>query len=158
MTQRQVTQEVVEADVKSSTIQRRSSQEIVETDLVAAVVQRQFSQVMVEADVVLVADAGVGIGPIPLPTTAIDIYNVQVKAILEMKHLRIENTSGSPVAVYVSVGSDAPATRWLSGYSIPANDAYDWEGWEIIPALGKIQAFAAVANVCNLYLDGVLQT
>jgi hypothetical protein len=68
MTQRQVTQEVVEADVKASTTQRRVSQVVVEVDIrpaaqrqitqeeveadfVAAVVQRRVSQVIVEVDV-----------------------------------------------------------------------------------------------------------
>ena len=52
MTERRVTQEIVEADVVADVIQRRVTQEIVEADVIADVIQRRITQAVVEADVV----------------------------------------------------------------------------------------------------------
>jgi hypothetical protein len=105
------------------------------------------------------ADAGKNIGPTQLTGAAATIYTAPTSpGKFYMRHVRFVNTSGSPVAVYMSIGADAVATRWISGFAVPANDVEDWSGFEVVGSSVIIQAWAAVASVVNLIIDGVEET
>lgn len=138
--------------------QRRVTQEVVEADVTASVVQRRFTQLVVEADYIPQADRGITNMPLTLLTTPLTVASVPVSAVYYMRHVRITNTSSFPVKASVSIGADSIATRWLSNYTIAPNDVYDWQGEEVIPAGQIVQAVCDTGAVCIIETDGVLAT
>lgn len=59
-------------------------------------------------------------GPALVATGPTTIYTVPASTRTDIRYIHVQNPSGSPVTLTMSIGADAAATRFLSSFSIPA--------------------------------------
>lgn len=74
------------------------------------------------------------------------------KAII--RHIHIQNPSGSAVAFTASIGTDAAGTRIFDSYSIAANSILDHFCLYVLEEAEIFQAFAGTNNILVLTIDG----
>jgi len=93
-----------------------------------------------------------------LTTTAATVYTVPASTKFYMRHVRIVNVLSTNVNAFISIGSAATPTWWLPGSVVYANDSWDWNGVEVIPAGTVIQAYASSSIACNIFISGIEET
>lgn len=71
-----------------------------------------------------------------------------------IRHIHINNTSGSAATFILSVGADAAGTELFTSKSVAANDVYDWFGLLIVNATESFRGHAGTTNVLNITING----
>jgi len=81
-------------------------------------------------------------------------YTVPALTKTIVRHIHIQNPSGSAVTFTMSIGADAAAVRIFDAYSIAANSVYDHYGYYVLEAAELLQALAGTTNILVLTIDG----
>jgi len=95
-------------------------------------------------------------GPAQVSNAASTKYTVASGQRIVLRHIHVQNPSGSPVTFTMSIGTDAAGTRIYDAYSLAANTPYDFFCYYPLAAAEIIQAFAGTTNVLTLTLNGDL--
>lgn len=99
-------------------------------------------------------------GPAQVSNAAATKYTAGTGVTAIIRHIRVQNPSGSPVTFTMSIGADAAGTRLFDAYSIPAaaagvvNSVQDFFGYWVIATGEIVQAFAGTNNVLTLTAFG----
>lgn len=93
-------------------------------------------------------------GPALVTNSAATKYTVPAATKTILRHIHVQNPSGSAVTFTLSVGADAAGTRLYDAYSIAANSILDVWVYVVIEATEVIQALAGTNNILTLTLDG----
>lgn len=99
-------------------------------------------------------------GPAQVSNAAATKYTVPAATKTIVRHIHVENPSGSPVTFTLSIGADAAGTRIFDAFSIPAAAAgvsasvLDHFCYYILEAAEIIQAFAGTNNILVLTIGG----
>jgi len=99
-------------------------------------------------------------GPAQVSNAAATKYTVPAATKTVVRHVHIQNPSGSAVTFTMSIGSDAAGTRITDAFSIPAaaagvtGNVVDWYPYYILEAAETIQAFAGTNNILVLTING----
>lgn len=99
-------------------------------------------------------------GPALVSNAAATKYTVPASTKTIVRHIHVQNPSGSPVTFTMSIGSDAAGTRIYDAFSVPAAAAgvaasvLDIWCYYVLEAAEVIQAFAGTTNVLTLTIDG----
>jgi hypothetical protein len=93
-------------------------------------------------------------GPAQVSNAAADKYTVASGRRGILRHVHVQNPSGSPVTFTMSIGADAAGTRLFDAFSIAANQVIDHYCYYVLEAAEKIQALAGTNNVLVLTIDG----
>ena len=93
-------------------------------------------------------------GPAQVSNAAATKYTVPASTTAIIRHVHIQNPSGSPVSFTMSIGADAAGVRLFDALSIPAVSPYDWYGYVVVTAAEIVQAFAGTNNILTLTIFG----
>jgi hypothetical protein len=93
-------------------------------------------------------------GPAQVSNAAATKYTVPAVTKTIVRHIHVQNPSGSIVTFTMSIGADAAAVRLFDAYSIGANQVLDHFCYYIVDAAEVIQAFAGTNNILVLTIDG----
>lgn len=99
-------------------------------------------------------------GPAQVSNAAATKYTVPALTRTIVRHIHVQNPSGSAVTFTLSIGADAAATRVFDAWSIPAAGAgvtgnvIDHWCYYVLDAAEIIQAFAGTNNILTLTIDG----
>ena len=99
-------------------------------------------------------------GPALVSNAAATKYTVPALTKTIIRHIHVQNPSGSAVTFTMSIGTDAAGTRLLDAFSIPAAAAgvtasvVDYFCYYVIDAAEIVQAFAGTNNILTLTIDG----
>jgi hypothetical protein len=99
-------------------------------------------------------------GPAQVSNGAATKYTVPAGTKTILRHIHVQNPSGSAATFTLSIGADAAATRLLDAFSIPAAAAgvtgsvVDFFCYYVLEAAEIIQAFSGTNNVLTLTLNG----
>jgi len=94
-------------------------------------------------------------GPAQLTASAATLYTVPASTTTILRYIRIANTTATDRAVTLSIGTDAAATRFFAGMTVPANGSLDWSGSIPMTAAEIIQGLAAAATALTVIISGV---
>ncbi|MGH7184502.1 MAG: hypothetical protein ACREJN_21360 [Nitrospiraceae bacterium] len=95
-------------------------------------------------------------GPALVTNSAATKYTVSASQKAIIRHIHVQNPSGSAVTFTLSIGSDAAGTRIFDAYSIAAGSILDHYCYYVLDAAEIIQALAGTTNVLTLTIDGDL--
>lgn len=93
-------------------------------------------------------------GPAQVSNAAATKYTVPASTKTQVRHIHVQNPSGSAVTFTLSIGADAAGVRIFDAYSIAANSILDHFGIYVLDATEVIQAFAGTNNILTLTIDG----
>jgi hypothetical protein len=99
-------------------------------------------------------------GPAQVSNAAATKYTVPASTKTIVRHIHVQNPSGSAATFTLSIGADAAGTRLFDAYSIPAAAAgvtgsvIDHYCYYVLEAAEIIQAFSGTNNVLTLTIDG----
>lgn len=93
-------------------------------------------------------------GPAQVSNAAATKYTVPAVTKTIIRHIHIQNPSGSAVTFTASIGADAAGVRIFDAYSIPANSIFDHFCMYVLEAAEIFQAFAGTNNILVLTIDG----
>ena len=93
-------------------------------------------------------------GPAQVSNAAATKYTVPANRRATVRHVHVQNPSGSPVTFTMSIGADAAGTRIFDAYSIAANSVLDHFCYYVLDAAEIIQALAGTNNILVLTIDG----
>ena len=93
-------------------------------------------------------------GPALITNSAATKYTVGSSRRAIVRHVHVENPSGSSVTFTMSIGADAAGTRLFDAYSIAAGSILDHYCYYVLEAAEIIQALAGTTNVMTLTIDG----
>ena len=99
-------------------------------------------------------------GPAQVSNAAATKYTVPAATKTVVRHIHVQNPSGSAVTFTLSIGADAAATRIIDAFSIPAAAAgvtasvVDWFCYYVLEVGEIIQALAGTNNILTLTIDG----
>lgn len=93
-------------------------------------------------------------GPALVTNVATTKYTVPTVTKTVVRHIHVQNPSGSPVDFTLSIGTDAAGTRIFDGFPIAADAVLDHFGIYVLEAAEIIQALAGTTNVVTLTIDG----
>jgi len=93
-------------------------------------------------------------GPAQVSNVAATKYTVPALTKTILRHIHIQNPSGSPVTFTMSIGADAAAARVYDAFSIAANAEKDIWVYFVLEAAEIVQALAGTNNILTLTLDG----
>lgn len=93
-------------------------------------------------------------GPAQLTNAAATKYTVPALTKTIVRHIHVENPSGSAVTFTLSIGADAAATRLFDAYSIAAGSIIDHYCYYILEVAEIIQALAGTTLVLVITIDG----
>jgi hypothetical protein len=99
-------------------------------------------------------------GPAQIATGPATIYTVPSTTKTIIRHIHIQNPSGSAVTVTLSIGASAAGTRILDAFSIPAAAAgvsasvLDMFCYYVLEAAEILQAAAGTNNIAVITVDG----
>lgn len=93
-------------------------------------------------------------GPAQVSNAAATKYTVPSVTKSIVRHIHIQNPSGSAVTFTMSIGADAAGTRIFDAFSIGANSVFDHFCMYVLEAAEVIQAFAGTNNILVLTIDG----
>lgn len=95
-------------------------------------------------------------GPAQVSNAAATKYTVPASTKAILRHVHVQNPSGSAVTFTCSIGADAAGTRLYDAYSIPAaaagvtGNVIDWYGYIVMDAAEIFQALAGTNNILTL--------
>ena len=99
-------------------------------------------------------------GPAQIATGPATIYTVPASTKTIIRHIHVQNPSGSPVTLTLSIGADGAATRIFDAFSVPAQAAgvtsniIDHWCYYVMEAAAILQAAAGSNNVLVITVDG----
>ncbi len=93
-------------------------------------------------------------GPAQVSNAAATKYTVPANTKTTVRHIHIQNPSGSAVTFTMSIGADAAAVRVYDAFSIAANSIRDDYPIYVLEETEIIQAFAGTNNILVLTIDG----
>lgn len=93
-------------------------------------------------------------GPAQVTNAAATKYTVPAVTKTIVRHIHVQNPSGSAVTFTLSIGADAAATRVFDAFSIAAGQVLDHFCYYVIEAAELIQALAGTTNILTLTIDG----
>ena len=99
-------------------------------------------------------------GPAQVANSATTIYTVPASTKTIVRHIHVQNPSGSPVTFTLSIGTDAAAKRIFDAFSIPAAAAgvtasvIDHWCYYVLEAADVIQVNSGSNNVLVIVMDG----
>lgn len=99
-------------------------------------------------------------GPALVATGPATVYTVPAATKTIVRHIHLQNPSGSPVNFTLSLGADAAGTRLWSAYSIPAaaagvtDNVRDIFVYMVMEAAEVIQLAAGTNNILNISIFG----
>ena len=93
-------------------------------------------------------------GPALVSNAAATKYTVPALTKTIVRHVHIQNPSGSAVTFTMSIGADAAAVRLFDAYSIAAGTVLDHFCYYVIEVAEIIQALAGTNNILTLTIDG----
>jgi hypothetical protein len=118
-------------------------------------------RITIEGDVSLIGTDGTPTrfyGPAQPGTTNGTLYTVPANKIAVIKTIHATNVTATAATVTMSIGGSTDAAMWVKGLSVPANDAYDWIGEELVLAAGEtIQGLQGTTAAITVTLSGNLR-
>ena len=99
-------------------------------------------------------------GPAQVTNAAATKYTVPALTKTILRHIQVQNPSGSAVTFTMSIGTDAAGTRIYDAFSIPAAAAgvtesvKSWWCYFVLATTEIVQALAGTNNILTLTLDG----
>ncbi len=93
-------------------------------------------------------------GPAQVSNAAATKYTVAAGRRGIIRHIHVQNPSGSAVTFTASIGADAAGTRIFDAFSIGANAILDHFCYYVLEAAEILQAFAGTNNILTLTVDG----
>ena len=93
-------------------------------------------------------------GPAQVSNAAATKYTVAASEKIIVRHIHVQNPSGSPVTFTMSIGADAAGTRIFDAFSIAAGAVLDHFCYYDLDAAEIIQALAGTNNILVLTIDG----
>lgn len=93
-------------------------------------------------------------GPAQVSGVAAVKYTVPANRRATVRHIHLQNPSGSPVTFTLSIGSDAAGVRLYDAYSIPANTPFDHFPYYVLEAAEVLEAWAGTAATLVLTING----
>lgn len=93
-------------------------------------------------------------GPAQVSNVAATKYTVPAVTKTVVRHVHVQNPSGSAVTFTMSIGADAAGVRIFDAYSIAANTVLDHFCYYVVEAAEIIQALAGTTNILTLTIDG----
>lgn len=93
-------------------------------------------------------------GPALVTNAAATKYTVPTVTKTILRHVHVQNPSGSAVTFTLSIGTDAAATRVFDAFSIAAGQVLDHFCYYVIEAGEIVQALAGTTNILTLTIDG----
>lgn len=93
-------------------------------------------------------------GPAQVATGPATIYTVPAVTKAIIRHIHVQNPSGSAVTFTLSIGADAAGTRLFDAFSIGANQILDHFCYYVMEAAEVLQAAAGTNNVLVITVDG----
>lgn len=93
-------------------------------------------------------------GPAQVSNAAATKYTVPANTKTVVRHVHLQNPSGSAVTFTMSIGTDAAGVRLFDAYSIAANSVLDHFCYYVIEETEIIQALAGTNNILVLTIDG----
>lgn len=99
-------------------------------------------------------------GPAQVSNAAATKYTVPSLTKTVIRHIHVQNPSGSAVAFTLSIGADAAGTRVIDAFSIPAAavgvtaSVVDFYPYYVLEAAEIVQAFAGTNNILTLTING----
>lgn len=103
-------------------------------------------------------------GPALVTSSVVTKYTVPALSKAVIRHIHIQNPSGSAVTITISIGADAAGTRIFDAFSIPAAGAgvaasvFDHWCYYVVDAAEIVQAVAGTTNILTMTIDGDLIT
>lgn len=93
-------------------------------------------------------------GPALVSNAAATKYTVPAVTKTIVRHIHVQNPSGSAVTFTLSIGADAAGTRIYDAFSIQPGAELDRFCYYVLEAAEIIQAFAGTNNILTLTIDG----
>ncbi len=93
-------------------------------------------------------------GPALVTNAAATKYTVPATTKTIIRHIHVQNPSGSAVTFTISIGADAAGVRIYDAYSIAAGAVLDHFGIYVVDAAEIVQALAGTTNILTLTIDG----
>ncbi len=93
-------------------------------------------------------------GPSQLTNSVVTKYTVPAATTAVIRHIHVQNPSGSAVTFTLSIGANAAGTRIFDALSIAANSERSFWGPYTLTAAEIVQALAGTTLVLVLVLDG----
>lgn len=93
-------------------------------------------------------------GPGQLTASTVTKYTTPALTKTIVRHIHVQNPSGSACTFTLSIGADAAGTRLFDAYSIPAGTVLDHFGVYVVDAAEIIAANAGTTTVLTLTIDG----
>jgi len=99
-------------------------------------------------------------GPAQVATGPATIYTVPALTKTIIRHIHVQNPSGSAVTLTLSIGADAAGTRIIDAFSIPAKAAgvtasiVDWFCYYVMEATEILTASSGTNNTLTIVVDG----
>jgi hypothetical protein len=93
-------------------------------------------------------------GPAQVSNAAATKFTVSANEKAIIRHIHVQNPSGSAVTFTASIGADAAATRIFDAYSIAANSVFDHYCLYVLEEAEIFQALAGTNNILTLTIDG----
>lgn len=99
-------------------------------------------------------------GPALLTNAAATLYTTPANTKTKVSFIHVQNPTGSPVTLTISIGPDAASKRIFDAYSIPAaaagvpNSVLPFFCDFILEETEVIQGFAGTNNVMTITIDG----
>lgn len=93
-------------------------------------------------------------GPAQVATGPATKYTVPALTKSIIRHIHIQNPSGSAVTFTLSIGADAVGVRLFDAYSIAANSILDHFCYYVLAAAEIVQGGAGTNNILVLTIDG----
>lgn len=93
-------------------------------------------------------------GPAQVSNAAATKYTVPANTKTIIRHIHVQNPSGSSVTFTMSIGADAAGLRLFDVFTIGANSVLDHFCYYVIEETEIIQAFAGTNNILVLTMDG----
>ena len=99
-------------------------------------------------------------GPAAVATGPATVYTVPALTKTIIRHIHLQNPSGSAVTFYMSIGADAAGTRLWDAYSIPAAAAGVVDSvreifmYLVVDAAEIVQLRAGTNNILTIVISG----
>lgn len=93
-------------------------------------------------------------GPALVTNAAATKYTCPALTKTIIRHIHLQNPSGSPVTFTMSIGADAAGVRIFDAYTLAAGTPYDFFGYWVVDAAEIVQALAGTTNILTLTLNG----
>lgn len=93
-------------------------------------------------------------GPAAVSNAAATKFTVSANEKAIVRHIHVQNPSGSAVTFTASIGADAAGTRLFDAYSIAAGSILDHFCYYVMEETEIFQAYSGTNNILVLTIDG----